>query len=357
MVDAGDKLNTSHFQSHLKRANLLFSHSNAAKSQQAPPKKAYFVLLDHFSMSCFSVVLDTLVTLNMVHDQPIYDCQTYSLQDCKALSDISIEIPTNGNIQDIKLEKGAILVICGGFRSMLKSEPRLNALLVKATQYHVTIMGLWNGSFYIADSKIPIGQAISIHQDNKAIMEEHFPDLNLSTSNFTHALTQDSTLLTCSGPNSALDMMLHYIVSAYGSDYSQAVAEVIGSDRNSATSTKITKHFLRSELHIPNAVKDSITLMENNLEDLLSIDELAKLVGISRRQIERLFKVNVGVTPARYYLEHRLTHARQLLQQSNLSVFEVSIACGFISSAHFSRTYHRFFGQSPTETRRLSQAV
>ena len=95
--------------------------------------------------------------------------------------------------------------------------------------------------------------------------------------------------------------------------------------------------------------------MENNIEDPLSIDELIKLIGISRRQIERLFKINVGVTPARYYMEFRLTHARQLIQQSNLSIFEISIACGFVSSAHFSRTFHKFFGQSPMDSRRTSQ--
>jgi transcriptional regulator GlxA family with amidase domain len=111
-----------------------------------------------------------------------------------------------------------------------------------------------------------------------------------------------------------------------------------------------------SEPHIPNCIKEAILLMESNIEDPLSIDELAQLVGISRRQIERLFKSNVGVTPARYYMEHRLTHARQLIQQSNLSIFEVSVACGFVSSAHFSRTYHRFFGKSPIDTRRTSQA-
>jgi transcriptional regulator GlxA family with amidase domain len=62
------------------------------------------------------------------------------------------------------------------------------------------------------------------------------------------------------------------------------------------------------------------------------------------------------VTPARYYMECRITHARQLIQQSNLSIFEISIACGFVSSAHFSRTYNRFFGKSPIDSRRTFQA-
>ncbi|MBU2021574.1 MAG: helix-turn-helix domain-containing protein [Gammaproteobacteria bacterium] len=352
MLETGSKANTSYFQSHLKRSNLAFTHPTPSKNSSTQPKRANFVLLDHFSMSSFSVALDTLVTLNLVHDNPIYECKTYSVNNNKALSDISIEIATDGNIQDIEISKDSILVICGGFRNSLKPEPLLNKKLAKAAQSNATIIGIWNGSFYIADSKIKTGTTISIHQDNKAIMEERFPELNLSTSTFT----EEGTLLTCSGPNSTLDMMLHFIKGSHGTDYSQAVAEVIGSDRSNKKDSKIINRFLLAESHTPDCIKESIQLMENNVEDPLTIDELTKLVGISRRQIERLFKTNVGVTPARYYMEYRLTHARQLIQQSNLSIFEISVACGFVSSAHFSRTYHRFFGQSPIDSRRTSQA-
>ena len=351
MLEVSEKLNTSLFQSHLKRSNLAFSNPTLTKISSTPTRRACFVLLDHFSMSSFSITLDTLVTLNLVHDHPIYECKTYGSKDRKALSDISIELTTDGNIEDIELGKDSILIVCGGFRNSLKPEPLLKKTIVKAAQSNTTIMGLWNGSFYIADSKIKLGDSISIHQDNKAIMKERFPTLNLSTSSFT----EDSGLFTCCGPNTTLDMMLHFIQSSFGTDCSQAVAEVIGSDRTNNSNKQSVNRFLRSETHTPDCIKEAILLMENNIEDPLSIDELSKLVGISRRQIERLFKINVGVTPARYYMEYRLTRARQLIQQSNLSIFEISIACGFISSAHFSRTYHRFFGQPPIDTRRTFQ--
>lgn len=353
MLEVSKKLNTSLFQSHLKRSNLAFSNPTLTKNTSTPTKKACFVLLDHFSMSSFSIALDTLITLNLVHDHPIYECKTYGSKDRKALSDISIELTTDGNIEDIEMSKDSILIICGGFRSPLKPEPFLNKAIAKATQSNTTIMGLWNGSFHIADSKIKIGDSISIHQDNKAIMKERFPTLNLSTSSFS----ENGGVFTCCGPNTALDMMLHFIQSSYGTDYSQAVAEVIGSDRTSNTNKQSVNRFLRSEAHTPDCIKEAILLMENNIEDPLNINELSELVGISRRQIERLFKINVGVTPARYYLEYRLTRARQLIQQSNLSIFEVSVACGFISSAHFSRTYHRFFGQPPIDTRHTFQST
>ena len=343
--------NTAHFQSHLKHANLVFT---AATERKTTPdaKKACFVLLDHFSMSAFSIALDTLVTLNLVHNQSIYDCKTYSLNDNKTLSDISITLTTDGNIQDIALGKDDLLVVCGGFRTVLKSEPQLNKIIRKAVQSSATVMGIWNGGFYIADSKIKDNHTVPINQDNKAIMAERFPGLHIATSSYS----EEGQILTCSGPNSTLDMMLHVIKLAWGAGNAQAGAKVIGAERVSETDNDISNRFLRADSRIPDCIKESIILMESNIEDPLTIDELANLVGISRRKLERLFKSHIGVAPARYYMEYRLTRARQLIQQSNLSIFDVSIACGFVSSAHFSRTYHRYFAQSPIDTRRTTQS-
>ncbi|TDP01839.1 GlxA family transcriptional regulator [Marinomonas balearica] len=348
MLEMRSKPNSTYFQSHLKRSNFAHANSNLTTNSSIQPKRANFVLLDHFSMSSFSIAIDSLITLNLVHGTPLYECKTYSINSNKVLSDISLEIKTDGNIQDIETSKDTVLVICGGFRSPLKSEPLLTKKLTKSAQSNATIIGIWNGSFYIANSKIKTGSTISIHQNNKAIMEERFPALNVSTSTFT----EEDKVLTCSGPNSTLDMMLQLINRSHGTAFSHAVAEVIGCDRSNKKDSNAMNRFLFSESHTPDCIKEAIQLMENNVEDPLSIGELTQLVGTSRRQIERLFKNHVGVTPARYYMEYRLTHARQLIQQSNLSIFEISIACGFVSAAHFSRTYHRFFGKSPIDFRR-----
>ncbi len=337
----------SDFQSHLKHSNVLHRQPKI-KVASNTTKKANFVLLDHFSMSSFSVALDSLVTLNLISDEPIYECNTYSISTSnKVISDVSIEITTSGNINDIEINQDSILVICGGYRSSLTPSPQLNKKIYQADQYKATIIGLWNGSFYIADSHIKKGSPISIHKENKAIMGELFPELNLSTSPYS----EDNSLLTCSGPNSALDMMLIFVKNKYGKDKAKAIAEVIASDRVPFLTDKVTNKFLLAESQIPDCIKEAISLMENNIEDILTIDEITNLVGVSRRQLERLFKSNIGVTPARYYMEHRLTHARQLIQQSNLSIFEVAVACGFVCTAHFSRTFHRYFKQSPTEIR------
>ena len=59
-------------------------------------------------------------------------------------------------------------------------------------------------------------------------------------------------------------------------------------------------------------------------------------------------------TPTRHYLEIRLSRARLLLQQTDLSVLDVALACGFVSASHFSKCYREFFGKKPREERMTS---
>ena len=91
--------------------------------------------------------------------------------------------------------------------------------------------------------------------------------------------------------------------------------------------------------------------METSLSEPLSLVDIAGQVGLSRRQIERLFHKNLGRSPARYYLELRLDRARHLLLQSNIAIVEVGVACGFVSASHFSKCYRELYTRSPQQER------
>ena len=95
----------------------------------------------------------------------------------------------------------------------------------------------------------------------------------------------------------------------------------------------------------------ALSVMEGHLEELLGMDEISKAVGVSRRQLERMFHRHFRMTPVRYYLELRLQRARALLQYSDLAIVEIAVACGFGSAAHFSRTYHGWAGNAPSVER------
>ncbi len=109
-----------------------------------------------------------------------------------------------------------------------------------------------------------------------------------------------------------------------------------------------------AKARLSESLRRAVELMENNLEEPLELDQLADYVGLSRRQLDRLFQRELATSQHRYYLELRITEARRLLQHSALSITEVAVACGFASSNHFSRCYRDYFGHSPSREVRLA---
>lgn len=92
--------------------------------------------------------------------------------------------------------------------------------------------------------------------------------------------------------------------------------------------------------------------MERHIESPLDTLTLAQSIQVSRRQLERLFQLHLELTPRAFYLGLRLEKARQLLKHTDMSVLEVSVACGFEASSYFTRSYKVRFGRCPREDRK-----
>jgi transcriptional regulator GlxA family with amidase domain len=167
----------------------------------------------------------------------------------------------------------------------------------------------------------------------------------------------DGTRLTCCGGAASIDFALHLVGLLFGATVQAQVKEVLcvdrvrGPDERQRVALQARFGVLQPKL------TEAVTLMEANIEEPLSTDEIAQLAGISRRQLERLFKQYLGSLPSRYYLELRLQRARQLLRDTNHSIVQVGLMCGFSSGSHFSTAFGALFGNTPREERqrKLSQ--
>ena len=95
----------------------------------------------------------------------------------------------------------------------------------------------------------------------------------------------------------------------------------------------------------------AVELIEANTERPYSQDELASRVGLSSRQVERLFRRYLNTTPRQYALDHRLRRARMLLRSTSLGVLDVAMAVGFATASHFTKSYRDHFGVTPTHDR------
>lgn len=161
----------------------------------------------------------------------------------------------------------------------------------------------------------------------------------------------DGQCLTCCGGSASIDFALTLIHTLVGADLQAQIMEALCIEKV-RTGDERQRIALQTRFGVLQPqLSEAVTLMENNIEETLSTDDIAQLVGLSRRQLERQFKQYLGTMPSRYYLELRLKKARQLLLESNSSIVQIGLMCGFSSGAHFSTAFGAQFGFTPREER------
>lgn len=241
-----------------------------------------------------------------------------------------------------------VLMVVSENRPTGKIDIRIRKFMQRiCSQSDITLIGVDMGSFWIADAGLYREQPATVHWQALDQFTETYHDLNV-----THHLFETSEQrLSCAGKAANVDLMLHLIEKNEDSELVAQIAEILCLDRIRLPDERqrIPLHNLGGETQPKLTL--AIELMEQNTEEPLATDEIAELVNLSRRQLERLFKRYVGNMPAKYYLELRLKKARQLLLTSGKSIIQIGLSCGFSSGPHFSSAYKAFFEITPREER------
>lgn len=215
------------------------------------------------------------------------------------------------------------------------------------------IITLNAGVCWLLDSGIGLDKNWVVHWSLMDEIKDRYPKVTLS-----HELYQKEQRLTsCAGQLAILDYLLNYLATQEQESIVEQISDHLCLDRqrNSDERQRLPSNSFAGE-DIQPRLTMAIALMESNIEKPLSCDEIANKVHISRRQLERLFKRYMNTMPARYYLQIRLKRAQQLLKNSNLSIVQIGLSCGFSSGPHFSSSYKAFYQTTPREERTKSFA-
>ncbi|WP_319534313.1 helix-turn-helix domain-containing protein [uncultured Vibrio sp.] len=319
------------------------------------PIRIGFILQPHFSLMAFTAAMDALITANLVHETSLFQIQTFGIDSRKVLSDIGIDIATDATVESLNLHKrGSLdwLFVCGGYRCSTQSTPPLTECLMSANNQKVNLGSIWNGTIALAHANIiEENTASAVHPNSHQFIHATFPTVELSP----HTYEVSANRASCAGPNSAMEMMLSIIEAKFDRQLVRAVREILSCDQASEGRQAI----LHSQpnkpsvdtLARPEALQDAISLMESNIEEPLTPDELARFLSMSRRQLERLFQTHLELSPSRYYLKLRLLAAHKELEQNKEPIIQIGLSCGFVSSSHFSNCFKDFFGYTPTQLR------
>ncbi len=315
------------------------------------PQEIAFLLVPNFSMIAFTSAIEPLRLANRASGKELYRWRLFSPDGKSVRASTGIELAPEGGIDQIGGYQTVIL--CSGIDGHLYEDKNVFAALRRADRQGADIGALCTGSHILARANMLNGYRCTIHWENLASFSENFPEIEATSELFE----VDRNRFTCSGGTAALDMMLNMISQQHGHELAASVSEQFIHerirDRHDHQRMALTA---RLGVRHPKLIQ-VIQLMEQNLEEPLSRQELAEAAGLSSRQMERLFAKYLHRSPARYYVELRLNRARLLLLQTNMSVIDIALACGFVSASHFSKCYRDFFGKTPRRERAGPNAV
>ncbi len=324
----------------------MFNSSNLNVPEAETALHVSFLMLPEYTLSAFSNAIGILRMANRLTDRALYTWSVHSLDGQPVISSAGLELTSDGSLADAA--DANILMVCGGYSVKKYCNKLLTDGLRKIAKRKIPIGGIDTGTYALAVAGLLDGYRCTIHWENLSSLREEFPRLEITSSLFVI----DRDRYTCSGGISSIDLMLNLIASIHGHQLVQEISEQFTCDR-----VRTEKDAQRAPLKYligasqPRLV-DAVTLMESNIEEPLTLDEVADYVGISRRQLERLFNRYLHCAPSRYYLELRLSRARLLLLQTSIAVIDVAISCGFSTAPHFSKCYSDLYGKPPSAERR-----
>ncbi|MBP0614622.1 GlxA family transcriptional regulator [Jiella mangrovi] len=323
-----------------------------------PKRTIVFLLVPNFSMLAFANAIEPLRIANRIVGREIYRWRIASADGATVTASNGVLCTAAVGLDEerrslIDGRRPSMILACSGVFVEDVQDKALFSYLREAHQRGVAVGGLCTGAWLLAKAGLLSGRRCAIHWENIAGFAEAFPMAEV----YADLFEIDHNIYTSAGGTASLDMMLSLIREDLGDGIVNRVCEQAITDRVRGPHDR-QRLPLRARLGVQHAkVVRAIEIMEANLADPLSLAEIADHVELSRRQVERLFERELGLSPARYYLEMRLDRARHLLRQSQLPIVEIAIACGFVSASHFAKCYRELHDRSPQQERAGRQKI
>lgn len=320
-------------------------HAAAGKRQRSATAEIVFLLIDNFSHLAFSCAIEPLRIANRVAGRTLYRWRLASRDGVSAVcSNRAVTLVDMGLAPPGRVER---LIVVSGDHVQQAGTPDIIAYLRRERAAGTPIGAICSGACVLASAGFLDGQAAAVHWEYHDVFAELFPEVRLVRGVFV----ADAKFITAAGGTASADLMLHLIAAEHGTDLATAVADqmVYNTVREATAEQRVSlqsRHGTRNP-----CLMRAVTLVQENLEEPLPPARIAGALGISTRQLERLFRHHLGTSPKRFINQTRLTRARNLLVQTDQSITEVAVTCGFTTPSTFSKVYRAHFGISPVAQR------
>ena len=311
-------------------------------------KSFVFVLINDFSLIAFSNAIEPLRLANRLAREELYSWKITSETGERVKCSSGFYFDVDSSIHQINNDD--YLLFCGGENIKKNITKTLINWIRKESRKQIYIGSICTGTYILAKAGIINDVSSTIHWENRESIKEEFEYLNITDSIFTI----DKKRFSAAGGTASIDLMLNIISQDHGVNFAKKIADQVLHD---SIRTEFDKQlpFIPNRIGVRNPrILNAIQIMEINIEEPLKPSDIAIELGISLRQLERLFQRFFKLSPKNYYMKIRLQKARHLLLQTEMNVLQIAMATGFTSSSHFSKCYKLQFNIAPFKERGFS---
>ncbi|HEV2505464.1 MAG TPA: GlxA family transcriptional regulator [Mesorhizobium sp.] len=311
--------------------------------QDTEPRAVTILILEQFAMIAFSSTIEPLREANWVAGKPLYKWTVVSHDGKPVRASNGLMLQVDGAIQDVAFSP--IVIVCSSFDPQLHTTPAMLGWLRRQARRGAMVGAVETGAHVLARAGLLDGYRATIHWENAPAFAEEFPEVRLTATLFEI----DRRRFTASGASAAMDMMLAMIAEQAGQKVASGIAdEFIYNRMRQAQSPQRLPVSDRLRARNPR-LRRLLGFFERMLTETVEVADMAASEGISVREVQRLFKTHLGVSPKAYHRRLRLQHAQALLRQTDMAIGDIASNCGFSSGADFSRAYRRAFARRPID--------
>ncbi len=298
-----------------------------------------FILMPGFSAIAFFAALEPLRIANRLSEKPLFAWTIHAPDADDAVASNGMQLRCDGPLPDAP----HTLIVCAGFDPLDRARPTLLGQIRRMWRAGCQIGSIDTGAFVLAEAGILGRETITLHWEAAEAFRRRYPRIPVSTELYE----RHARLITCAGGTAAMDMMLDDIAARHGITLAQAVSDQLIHDRiRPASAPQRTVMGQQSQFAGPE-VKRLVTAMERGMAAGRPLSAILAGEGLQRRQAERLFDAEIGISPGRFYRGLRIRHALDLMRQTQMPVHEAALAAGFSSQSVFSRACRQEFGVPP----------
>jgi len=317
-----------------------------AKDSKAP-LSILVIVMPNFNLAATVGFIDPFRAANYLDGRTHFRWEVASIPGGAAVASNGMTVETKA-LSAVQDQSPNIVIVSSSWAPEAHGGPMLRAVLRRWARAGATLGALDTGAFILARLRLLTGRRATVHYEHLDAFKELHPDIKVSDQLFVF----DGDRITCCGGGAAVDFALHIIRHARGETLANSAARYLFHERlrpQGARQNSFPVEPLGST--VPMTVRKAVQVMKEHLETALPIPHICQSIGISQRQLDRLFLRYVRQSPALYYRDIRLDRARGLVTQTEMSLSKVAVASGFSSQVHFSRAYRERFGIAPRRDR------